>query len=126
MKLSDTPPGEPAVLTLAIEPTGRAAARIDGIQTTNLITFADAADGTLDTYPIDVDVTQAETDPVEVRLPLVPLRCDAHAVQEDKRGTIFDLEVVVDGDPAEIELAASEELRGRILTWVADWCGFGG
>ena len=46
-------------------------------------------------------------------------------MQEDKRGTIFDLEVEIDGEPGEIELAASEELRGRMLTWVADWCGFG-
>ena len=61
-----------------------------------------------------------------VSLPLVPLRCDPHAVQEDKRGTIFTLAVELDGDPGEIELAAPEDLRGRILTWVGAWCGFGG
>jgi hypothetical protein len=55
----------------------------------------------------------------------VPLRCDPHAVQEDKRGTIFTLEVELDGVPGEIELAASEDMRGSILTWVSNWCGFG-
>ena len=42
-------------------------------------------------------------------MPLVPFRCDPHAVQEDKRGTIFDVRVEVDGEPGEIELAAAEE-----------------
>ena len=61
-----------------------------------------------------------------VVLPLVPLRCDPHVVQEDKRGTIFTIEVEIDGSKGAIELPAPEDLRGQILTWVAPWCGFGG
>ncbi|SIT86482.1 hypothetical protein [Microbacterium sp. RU33B] len=116
-------PGAPADLVLDIQPTGDAAARIEGIRTTNLLTFGVGA--AAETFPLGVDVG-TDSAPTTVRLPLVPLRCDAHAVQEDKRGTIFTLDVVVDGEPGEIELAASAELRGRILTWVAQWCGFGG
>lgn len=54
----------------------------------------------------------------------MPQRCDPHVVQEDKRGTIFTLEVA---EPREgtIELAMPVELKARVLTWVADWCGFG-
>lgn len=118
--------GEPAQLTLGVAPTGRGTATISGIQTTNLLTFGDAPDATVETYPIGLEVDEQSAGFVEIVLPLVPLRCDAHAVQEDKRGTIFDVDVELDGDAGEIELAASEDLRGEILTWVAQWCGFGG
>lgn len=119
-----SPPGEPAVLSLRIEPQGGADGRIDGIQTTNLLTFAAQPGSTIETYPIDVDTT-TQTTPTTIDLPLVPLRCDAHAVQEDKRGTIFTVAVQVDGEAGLIELAAPPDLRGRILSWVAEWCGFG-
>ena len=121
-----SPPGEPATLVLGVAPTGRGEALLSGIQTTNLITFGDAGGATIETYPIGMEVLEDSAGMTEVHLPIVPLRCDPHAVQEDKRGTIFDVEVEVDGVPGEIELAASEDLRGEILTWVADWCGFGG
>lgn len=120
-----SPAGQPADLVLAIAPTGAGAATVVGIQTTNLLTFGTAAGDTADTYPIGVAVAEGDTQTTEVHLPLVPLRCDPHAVQEDKRGTIFTLEVELDGVPGEIELAASEDMRGSILTWVSNWCGFG-
>lgn len=121
-----SPAGEPADLTLTITPTGDGAVRIDGIQTTNLLTFGQDAGQTDDTFAIGVEVSADDVEATVVHLPLVPLRCDPHAVQEDKRGTIFDLDVTLDGEQNEIELAASEDMRGQILTWVADWCGFGG
>lgn len=120
-----SPPGEPATLTLSIAPTGRGEVTITGIQTTNLLTFGEVGDLTVETYPIGYVVREGDAGMTEIALPLVPLRCDPHAVQEDKRGTIFDLEIELDGEPGEIELAASEDMRGQILTWVADWCGFG-
>lgn len=120
------PPGETATLRMTIAPTGRAAVTIGGIQTTNLLTFGEVAQTAVETWPIDLAVRPGDTGQVDIALPLLPLRCDPHAVQEDKRGTIFDVEVEVDGEPGEFELAASEDLRGQILTWVADWCGFGG
>lgn len=120
-----SPTGEPAALELTVTPTGAGGAGIRAIQTTNLLTFAAADGDTADAHAIDVALEPGVTDPVVVELPLVPLRCDPHAVQEDKRGTIFDLDVEIAGAGGEIELAAPEDLRGRILTWVADWCGFG-
>jgi len=117
-----SPAGSPADLVLEIAPTGEAAASIDGILSTNLLTFGDLSGGT---YPLGVEITVGDSEPTTVHLPLVPWRCDPHAVQEDKRGTVFPVDVVVDGEPGVIQLAAPEEMRGRILTWVADWCGFG-
>lgn len=116
-----SPAGEPATLSLQIVPTGEAEAHIGGVQTTNLLTFSE----TTDTYPIEFEANEQSGGVVIVDLPLVPLRCDPHAVQEDKRGTVFTVEVEVAGEPGQIELAAPEDMRGRILTWVGDWCGFG-
>lgn len=118
-----SPPGEPASLELTITPTGSGAASITGIERTNLIDFA--APGDDEVYPLDVEVSADDSEPVVIAVPLVPFRCDPHAVQEDKRGTIFDVEIGLDGEAGEIELFVGDDLRGRILTWVGDWCGFG-
>ncbi|MEZ3161614.1 hypothetical protein AB1K54_13875 [Microbacterium sp. BWT-B31] len=118
-----SPPGAPARLELTIAPTGRGEVAIDAVQETNLISFGAASvDGA---FPLGVAVATGDTAPIVVSLPIVPLRCDPHAVQEDKRGTIFDVRVVVGGAAGEIERFVGEDLRGRILSWVADWCGFG-
>ena len=116
--------GAPADLVLSIRPTGEGDARIVGIQTTNLLTFDAGAGATADLFPIGVDASAAGP-PVLVHLPLVPLRCDPHAVQEDKRGTVFTVEVELNGETGEIELPAPVDLKGQILTWVGQWCGFG-
>ena len=44
---------------------------------------------------------------------------------EDKRGTVFNVAVEVDGASGVVEVAAPEAMRGEILRWVSDWCGFG-
>ena len=118
-----SPEGSPAVLTLTIAPAGNSAAVIDGIHMTNLLAWPDTP-GLVRT--IGAEVRAGDTEPIQVELPLVPARCDPHVVQEDKRGTVFTLDVEIDGSKGTIELPASEEMRGRILTWVAQWCRFGG
>ncbi|MFE5410794.1 hypothetical protein [Microbacterium sp. NPDC056569] len=120
-----SPPGEPAALELTVTPTGAAEATVVGVERTNLIDL-DGLAADQDLYRLDLEVTADDADPVVIRLPLTPTRCDPHAVQEDKRGTIFPLRVEVDGEPGEIELFVGEEMRGKILSWVAAWCGFGG
>ena len=117
-------PGEPATLQLTVSPTGTGEAVVTGIEGTNLLDFGSA--GTAQVYPLDLAVRPGDTAPVVREIPLVPFRCDPHAVQEDKRGTIFEVRVELEGEPGEFQLFVGEELRGRILTWVADWCGFGG
>ncbi|MDJ1113068.1 hypothetical protein [Microbacterium dauci] len=89
--------------------------RVRSVQSTPLLQFGDG-----------VLAYDLPTGALDVRVPLVPQRCDPHVVQEDKRGTIFALDVEVDGVPGAIELAADAATKARILTWVADWCGFGG
>lgn len=120
-----SPTGEPAALELTITPTGAGGATVVGVESTNLLDFA-APRGEEDLYPVDVDLDEGgDTEPVVIALPLVPFRCDPHAVQEDKRGTVFDVHIELDGEPGEVELFVGEELRGHMLTWVAQWCRFG-
>nr|WP_240658561.1 hypothetical protein [Microbacterium sp. CPCC 204701] len=116
-------PGEPAALELTITPTGDGAATIIGVQRTNLLDFGATVAGV---HSLALSIGPGSAEPVVVELPLVPFRCDPHAVQEDKRGTIFDVRIELDGEPGEIELFVGDETRGEILSWVAAWCGFGG
>ena len=98
--------------------------QVVGVQRTNLIDFAGAtADGG---FPLGVVIEPGSSGPVVVDVPLVPFRCDPHAVQEDKRGTIFAVRVEVAGELGDIDVFVGDELRGRILSWVVDWCGYGG
>jgi hypothetical protein len=121
---SPSPPGEPASLELTVAPTGSGAVTVVGLERTNLIDFTGQGDDEL--YALGVDVAAGDTAPVVVEVPIVPFRCDPHAVQEDKRGTVFDVRVELDGEPGQFELFVGDDLRGRILTWVGQWCGFGG
>ena len=116
-----SPPGEPARLDLTLTPTGvEGDVRVRALQTTNLLRFGreDAGRWALGTAGAAAEGT--------VSVPLWPQRCDPHVVQEDKRGTVFTLEVDVEGEAGTIELPADDRTRARILTWVAQWCRFGG
>lgn len=114
--------GTPASLALVVTPAAAAEGTlaITGIRETNLLTFDGVAEGV---HPLSMTVpsTGAQT----ISLPLVPARCDPHAVQEDKRGTVFRLLVAVDGVEGSFDLVASPPLRGAILDWVTRWCGYG-
>lgn len=121
-RFTPSPPGEPARLEMVVTPTaGTGALRIVGIRETNLLTTPDVADSV---HPLDIDQTGPDRSAVTVDLPILPARCDAHAVQEDKRGTVFRVLVEVDGRAGSFDLAATPELRGEILGWIAEWCGF--
>lgn len=111
----------PAELQLSITPAGGTeTAELVEVQTTNLLQFADQP------TPFALAATVTGTDAATmVAVPIVPLRCDPHAVMEDKRGTVFNVLVDVDGAGGVVEVAAPEPMRGEILRWVADWCGFG-
>jgi hypothetical protein len=122
-----SPPGEPAALVLRVVPRGASpAAEIVAIRETNLLSYegTDAA-----ASPLGIVIggaADAATASVDVTLPLVPARCDPHAVQEDKRGTVFTLDVRVDGVDGTVQRAADVDMRAAILAWVTRWCGYGG
>jgi len=112
--------GEPAELLLELTGTGpdAGAVTLAGVRDTNLLDVDDGALGRI--LPV-----RAEAGTRRLAVPLVPARCDPHAVQEDKRGTVFAVDVELDGEPGSFDLAAEPDLRARMLSWVADWCGYG-
>ncbi|MFF2631578.1 hypothetical protein ACFVR6_01705 [Microbacterium sp. NPDC058021] len=114
--------GAPAAWRLRIAPAGGdGALRVVEVHPTNLLQFAAGAPA-----PFAVGLAVDGTAPAaSVDVPLWPLRCDPHAVLEDKRGTVFTLGVEIDGTAGLIELPATAEQRGQILAWVARWCGYG-
>lgn len=117
--------GAPASLELAISPVSEAHDLVVvGIRETNLLTF-EGYDPAAGSYPLGIGLTGMGRSGAAASLPLIPARCDSHAVQEDKRGTVFGLLVEVDGVAGRFDLVADPELRGRILSWVAHWCGYG-
>lgn len=120
---TQTDAGTPGELELTVAPTGAGSAEITGIHATNLLRPV-LPDESAGVWPLHVAVAPGDTNSIVVRMPIEPTRCDAHAVMEDKRGTVFRLEAVIDGEAGQVELAADDALRGRLLSWVAHWCGY--
>ncbi len=114
-------PGEPAHAMLTATPTGSGdPVEFAGIRSTNLLRFR-PRDGEFWRLALGLDAASPVTG---VEVPLVPQRCDPHVVQEDKRGTIFTIDVDLPREGT-VELAMPPELKARVLTWVAEWCEFG-
>jgi len=117
--------GGVGIITLAALPTGAGGATIDALRPTNLLGFGDAGTAPDAALPLQIQLATGDAAPREIAIVLEPFRCDAHAVQEDKRGTIFTVDVTVGGEAGQIELAASPDMRAEILGAVAEYCGFG-
>jgi hypothetical protein len=116
-----SPPGEPAHALLTATPTGEGEpVLLAELRATNLVRFA-PKDG--ERWRLDLAL-DAGSMPASIEVPLVPQRCDPHVVQEDKRGTIFTIDVA-QPRAGTIELPMPPELKSQVLTWVADWCRFG-
>ncbi|WP_438352195.1 hypothetical protein [Microbacterium sp. CJ88] len=124
--------GQPADLAIDIAPVAATAptdaaaapqtATVLGIHQTNLLSFGTVGGAQPAVYPIGAALAPGGA-PQTVHLPLLPGRCDAHVIQEDKRGTVFNVDVEIDGQPGIIQLAADPTMRGEILTWASHWCG---
>jgi hypothetical protein len=59
----------------------------------------------------------------EYRLRIRPARCDAHAVAEDKVGTLLPLLVNIGGREGTLKVAAGAGLKGQIYDFVTAACG---
>lgn len=115
-------PGGTGALTLAIAPTGSGSALLHAVDSTPLLMYAAGVPAA--PFPLGIDI-HPDSPATTVDIPLVPQRCDPHVVQEDKRGTIFTVDVTVGAVAGEVDLPAPPDMKARMLTWVADWCGFG-
>jgi len=93
---------------------------------TVLLGLTDEAGGAITIMPVDLLVDASAGDSV-IRLSIVPNRCDPHAVEEDKRGTFFPLDVETgDGRSGMVYIAVSDEVRCGFYEFYADYRGLPG
>lgn len=111
-----------AYLRVQVRPigTGAETVRIERIAPSLLVT-SPAGEG----WPLDRIIEASETAST-FELPIVPNRCDPHAVAEDKVGTRLPVEAITDdGVRRRFPLALSQGTRELILGFVAEYCGYG-
>lgn len=109
-----------ANLVLSIEPSGDAAAgRLEmvSLRGTPLLRFVGGTEA-----PIGLTVDGGDA-PSKTSVSVTPIRCDAHAIAEDKVGTLFDLVARVDGREVVIPLPRSQDVAGDLLAFTAATCG---
>jgi hypothetical protein len=59
----------------------------------------------------------------EITFPVMPARCDAHAVGDDKRGTFVPVYASVDGTPQHVfYLPMPDAARADLYAYIADYC----
>lgn len=55
---------------------------------------------------------------------LTPARCDAHALADDKQGTLFRIDLLLDGEPGTVTIAADAATRAELYDAFGRACGF--
>jgi hypothetical protein len=113
----------PAELLISVEPTGAdGTVTIDTISSTTLLNPS-GPDG-IGVSQLQLGIAVGAGGPEEIRVPIVPNRCDPHALAEDKIGTRMPLYVTLsDGTEGRYVLAASDELRGQMYAFFSAYCG---
>ncbi|MHA6668880.1 hypothetical protein ACX3O0_08410 [Homoserinimonas sp. A447] len=112
-----------AFVDLTVTPTGAPGSfTIESVDDTVLFGLFDPASATpRDSLPVDLMVDGTDA-PMRLTVPLVPARCDAHAVAEDKRGTLLPLRVAI-GDATGIRyFALSDDRKGELYSYLGDAC----
>ncbi len=116
--------GLPVVeLDLATEPTGAdGSVELVSLSSTTLFMAPDPTTG-IPTNEQPLGIVIAGTDaPTVVTLNITPGRCDPHAIQEDKRGTIMPIDVRVGDTEGRIYVPAADAVRGALYQFVTDAC----
>lgn len=106
-------------LHLAVEPAqgGTGMAELVSLRGTVLLRFAAGSEA-----PLNVRVAAGEP-PSSIDVAVVPKRCDAHAIAEDKVGTLFDLVARVDGREVVVPLPRPQRVADTLLALTASTCG---
>lgn len=113
----------PAELLISVEPTGASGmVTVETISSTTLLNPAGPDGIGVNQLPLGIELSADGPD--EIRVPIVPNRCDPHALAEDKIGTRMPLYVTfADGTEGRYVLAASDELRGQMYAFFSAFCG---
>lgn len=114
----------PAIVRLELDPVageGAAGGTVDEVGATVLLAPADASGNRIESLRVGLALEPGgETAVVEV--PLTPGRCDAHAIAEDKQGTLFRLRASTGGEPVDLLLPSPDAQRDALLAWVVARC----
>lgn len=114
----------PAELDISVIPTaGDGTLAIHQARGTVLLGLVDGSTGLPHDLTLDRVVDESVAASV-IPLQLAPARCDPHAIEEDKRGTFFPLDVSTsDGRAGTIYVAVSDTVRHSLYEFYADYCG---
>ncbi len=92
---------------------------------TVLFGLVSAADGArVTTMPlVSSDDSGGSAGAVSIPLVITPARCDAHALADDKQGTLFVVEVLLDGEPGSVTIVANSATRAALYDAYTRACG---
>ncbi|WP_448005258.1 hypothetical protein [Agromyces bauzanensis] len=113
-------PDRRAFIDVRVEPaaSGDRSMRIERVYGTTLLNAEDGIDWTLG---LDVATGAA---PFTISLPVRPARCDAHAIADDKRGTILPFELATDdGRAGRLDVPADDGLKAELYAYYGERCG---
>ena len=116
-------PSGPAVLVLDVAPTGApGTVLVESVAGTTLL--QPAPDGVAAHGAAPLGVELSADGPRELAVPFLPNRCDAHALADDKIGTIIPFEVTLDDGTAGRWLVPSpDDIKGAFYGYYAAHCG---
>lgn len=112
-----------AFVPVTVTPTASPGAfTIEHLENTVLLDLSDGHGGALDSLPLGL-VARGGAPPSSFDIPIMPGRCDPHAIAEDKQGTIFILQVTApDGSSGPVRVAATSNARASIYAYIAQAC----
>jgi hypothetical protein len=109
----------PAVLELSVEPTGaRGELVIKSVENTILLTIVNDPAVT-NGFPIPIG---PDSRPSLLHIGVVATLCQAHAIADDKRGTIFPIIVELDGVQSTMYFAVGDSMKNQLYSFIGDYC----
>lgn len=120
LRSEGTGAGRRAWVDVRVEPvaSGTGTLRIDGVSATTLLGAEDGVD-----WPLGLDVAAGDA-PFTIELGVRPARCDAHALADDKRGTILPFTVSTgDGREGRLDRPSGDPLKADLYAYYAERCG---
>ena len=94
---------------------------IDRVLGTTLLTAEDGTD-----WPLGARGRDRRRADQTISLAVRPARCDAHAIADDKRGTILPFEITTsDGRTGRIDRSSGDTLKAELYDYVTERCGLG-
>ena len=121
-------PGSNAVVVVGIAPRDAdGSVTVESVGATVLLGLIAPTGGISQNYSVG-RVVERGGDDSDLRITLVPNRCDTHAITEDKRGTFIPLELEIafaDGSTLHgiYYLAMSDSQKAQVYGFVTEYCG---